>query len=80
MSRILCLANPDILAHSLVQKIAQERNGTVEQVFFRFLLDIGLTPLTGTTSEKHMKEDLAVLNWSSLDHDQVAALKKLVKD
>jgi len=43
-------------------------------------LDIGLTPLTGTTDEKHMKEDLAVLQWPSLDDDSIAKLKKLVHD
>jgi diketogulonate reductase-like aldo/keto reductase len=74
------LANPQILGNSLVQKLAQERHGTPAQVFFRFLLDIGLTPLTGTTDEKHMKEDLDVLQWSSLDDDSIAKLKKLVHD
>jgi hypothetical protein len=33
------------------------------------LIDIGLTPLTGTTDEKHMKEDLQVLQWPSFDND-----------
>jgi aryl-alcohol dehydrogenase-like predicted oxidoreductase len=43
-------------------------------------MDIGLTPLTGTTDEKHMKEDLQVLQWSSLDNDSIDKLKKLVHD
>jgi aryl-alcohol dehydrogenase-like predicted oxidoreductase len=43
-------------------------------------MDIGLTPLTGTTSEKHMKEDLQVLQWQSLDQESVAKLKKLIHD
>ncbi|CAF0956982.1 unnamed protein product [Rotaria sordida] len=73
-------ANPQILGHSLVQQLAQERHGTPAQVFFRFLMDIGLTPLTGTTDEKHMKEDLQVLQWPSLDNDSIAKLKKLIND
>jgi len=33
---------------------------TPEQVVFRFSIQIGILPLTGTTSELHMKEDLMV--------------------
>ncbi|UJR29102.1 hypothetical protein I4U23_010316 [Adineta vaga] len=73
-------ANPDILNHSLIKKLAQERHGTSEQVFFRFLLDTGLTPLTGTTNEQHMKEDLEVLQWPSLNNEAIEKLKKLVHD
>ncbi len=74
------LANPQILAHPLIKQLAQERHGTSAQVFFRFLIDIGLTPLTGTTDEKHMKEDLQVLQWPSLDNDSIVQLKKLIHD
>ncbi len=73
-------ANPHILQHPLVQKLAEERHGTPAQVFFRFLLDIGLTPLTGTTNDTHMKEDLQVLQWSPLDNDSISKLKKLIHD
>jgi diketogulonate reductase-like aldo/keto reductase len=73
-------ANPHILEHSIIQQLAQERHGTPAQVFFRFLIDIGLTPLTGTTNEKHMKEDLQVLHWHSLDDESVGKLKKLIHD
>ncbi|CAF1192735.1 unnamed protein product [Adineta steineri] len=73
-------ANPTILNHPLVKQLAQERHGTSAQIFFRFLIDIGLTPLTGTTDEKHMKEDLQVLQWPSLDNDSIAKLKKLIHD
>ncbi len=80
ISYFFLLANPQILENSLVEKLAQERHATPAQIFFRFLLDIGLTPLTGTTDEKHMKEDLQVLQWSSLDNNSIAKLKKLVHD
>ncbi|CAF2085368.1 unnamed protein product [Rotaria magnacalcarata] len=73
-------ANPQILEHPLVQQLAEARQGTSAQVFFRFLIDIGLTPLTGTTDEKHMKEDLQVLQWPSLDHDSIDKLKKLIEN
>ncbi len=73
-------ANPNILAHPIVKQLAKERHGTSAQVFFRFLIDIGFTPLTGTTDEKHMKEDLQVLHWHSLDDESVSKLKKLIHD
>ncbi|CAF1298154.1 unnamed protein product [Adineta steineri] len=73
-------ANPTILNHPLVKQLAQERHGTSAQIFFRFLIDIGLTPLTGTTDEKHMKEDLQALQWPSLDNDSISKLKKLIHD
>jgi aryl-alcohol dehydrogenase-like predicted oxidoreductase len=43
-------------------------------------MDIGLTPLTGTTDENHMKEDLQALQWPSLDDDSIATLKKFIHD
>ncbi len=73
-------ANPNILQHPLVKQLAQDRQGSPAQVFFRFLIDIGLTPLTGTTDEKHMKEDLQVLQWPSFDNDTIGKLKKLIHD
>ena len=42
-------------------KAIAKRNGmTAAQVVFRFALDIGMVPLTGTTDPEHMKADLAV--------------------
>ena len=74
------LANPQILTNPLVEQLARDRHGTPAQIFFRFLLDIGLTPLTGTTSDQHMKEDIQALNWHSLDHDAVEKLRKFIHD
>jgi diketogulonate reductase-like aldo/keto reductase len=51
-------ANPDLLNSPEVSAIAQARSKTGVQVLFRFLAQIGIVPLTGTTSEEHMREDL----------------------
>jgi diketogulonate reductase-like aldo/keto reductase len=56
----LLTANPFILQNSGVQEIARGLGRTPEQVVFRFSIQIGILPLTGTTSEQHMKEDLLV--------------------
>ncbi len=56
-------ANPQILANETVQEAAQTYQKTAAQIFFRVLVDIGIVPLTGTCSDKHMKEDLEIFNF-----------------
>lgn len=56
-------ANPQILSSEPVQKAAQTYQKTAAQIFFRVLVDIGIVPLTGTNSDQHMKEDLAIFNF-----------------
>lgn len=56
-------ANRHILVSSTVQTIAQQHNKTEEQVLFRFLNQIGIVPLTGTCTERHMMEDLNVFDF-----------------
>ncbi len=51
-----------------VKQIADEANKTPAQVIFKFSVQAGILPLTGTTSRNHMKEDLA-LNFSLKDED-----------
>lgn len=56
-------ANPEILKCETVRKAAFEYQKTPAQIFFRALIDIGIVPLTGTTSDKHMQEDLDIFNF-----------------
>ena len=56
----LLTANPFVLQNPVVQDIARELERTPEQVVFRFSIQIWILPLTGTTSEQHMREDLLV--------------------
>jgi diketogulonate reductase-like aldo/keto reductase len=56
-------ANPQILSCETVQKAAQTYQKTAAQIFFRVLVDIGIVPLIGTCSDKHMKEDLEIFNF-----------------
>jgi diketogulonate reductase-like aldo/keto reductase len=56
----LLTGNRFVLQNPVVQDIARELERTPEQVVFRFSIQIGILPLTGTTSELHMKEDLLV--------------------
>jgi len=52
-------ANPKVLAHATLQSLATKYQRSSAQVFFRYLNQINIIPLTGTTSKTHMKEDLA---------------------
>lgn len=54
----LLTANAGVLSHSAVKSIASRLRTGVAQVIFKFAMDIGMLPLTGTTSLQHMKDDL----------------------
>lgn len=69
-------ANPHILSSSTVRTIAQKYQKTEAQIFFRYLSHSGIVPLTGTSSEQHMREDLSIfdLELSSEDLKNVSFL------
>jgi diketogulonate reductase-like aldo/keto reductase len=54
----LLTANREVLADGEIQTIARRLSATPAQIIFRFAMQIGMLPLTGTTSEQHMREDL----------------------
>ncbi|MBF0286977.1 MAG: aldo/keto reductase [SAR324 cluster bacterium] len=56
-------ANPHILSSNTVRTIAQKLNKTEAQVFFRYLTQSDIVPLTGTCSEQHMIEDLSIFDF-----------------
>lgn len=55
----LLTANRGVFAEPEVQAIAQRFKTGAAQVIFRFAMQIGMLPLTGTTNQQHMKDDLA---------------------
>jgi diketogulonate reductase-like aldo/keto reductase len=56
-------ANHRVLQHPILQTLASKYQRTPAQVFFRYLTHIDVIPLTGTTSEAHMREDLAIFEF-----------------
>ncbi len=54
----LLTANQGIFAEPAIRAIAQRLGAGLAQVVFRFAMQVGMLPLTGTTSPQHMKEDL----------------------
>ena len=57
-------ANPHILNSNCISQLASTFNKTKEQIFFRYLTQKSIVPLTGTRSEKHMCDDLDIFNFS----------------
>ena len=62
-------ANPHILSSNAVRTIAQRYKKTEAQIFFRYLSQSGIVPLTGTSSEQHMTEDLNIFDFELSSED-----------
>ncbi len=56
----LLTANRQVLADPEIGAIAKRLGTGPPQIIFRFAMQMGMLPLTGTTSAQHMKEDLDV--------------------
>src|SRR5206468_10038338 len=74
----LLTANRDVLAHPELARIAQRHGRSVAQVVFRFALDVGMVPLTGTTDAEHMRADLDVLAFR-LEPEEVERIEGLAR-
>jgi diketogulonate reductase-like aldo/keto reductase len=69
-------ANPRILSGAAVTALAQKYHRTPPQILFRYLTQVDVAPLTGTSSEQHMQEDLAIFDFE-LDATELSALTDL---
>jgi diketogulonate reductase-like aldo/keto reductase len=65
-----CCYSPEVIG------LAKKYQRTPEQIFFRFVQFLGIIPLSGTRSEQHMKEDLAVssMNLAVAEYDMIQRL------
>jgi diketogulonate reductase-like aldo/keto reductase len=70
----LLTANRAVLANPALIRIATRHGRTVNQIVFRFALDVGMMPLTGTTNAEHMREDLEVFTFH-LDPEEVKQIE-----
>jgi len=71
-------ANPHILQNQKLHSIAQSHHKTESQIFFRFLTQLGIVPLTGTSSELHMKEDLEIFGFD-LSKNEMESIQFILK-
>jgi diketogulonate reductase-like aldo/keto reductase len=58
----LLTANVEVLRHPAIRTLAAQANATPAQIVFAFARQVGMLPLTGTSSAEHMKQDLASLS------------------
>jgi diketogulonate reductase-like aldo/keto reductase len=65
-------ANPQVLAHRTVRELATKHRRTPAQILFRYLTQNDIVPLTGTRSESHMREDLAIFDFELTDLEREA--------
>ena len=59
----LLTANRRELASTEIRAIADAHRKTIPQIVFRFAIQLGMLPLTGTTDPKHMRDDLDVFDF-----------------
>ncbi|PPQ63729.1 hypothetical protein CVT24_004238 [Panaeolus cyanescens] len=52
--------SPSLLSHPRLRTIASASNITPEQAVYKLAQDAGVVPLSGTTNQEHMYEDLAI--------------------
>ena len=72
-------ANPQILMHPLMRKISEKYSKTPACIFFRALVQMGITPLTGTSSAIHMEQDLEVAQGKfELEESDVGVISNLI--
>jgi diketogulonate reductase-like aldo/keto reductase len=73
-------ANPHVLAHPTIAALASTHKRTPPQILFRYLTQTGVVPLTGTRSEKHMREDLSIFEFELTTEERRAVDKIFVEN
>lgn len=72
----LLTANQRELYHPLIQTLCDKYGVSWMQLVFRFALQVGMLPLTGTTNPVHMAEDLRVFDFE-LSPEDVVQIEKI---
>ena len=73
----LLTANPHVVASAAVAQAAARRKVAATAIVFRFALDMGMLPLTGTTNLAHMRADLEVPALAPLDEAERRAIEEI---
>jgi diketogulonate reductase-like aldo/keto reductase len=60
----LLTANREVQASPQVRAIARRHGRTLAQITFRFALELGMMPLTGTSDSQHMRQDLDIFGFA----------------
>jgi len=71
-------ANLQIIDSDTMHCLSELYQRTRAQIFFRYLTQMGIVPLTGTCSEQHMRDDLIIFEFT-LTSDDCAKVSSLLK-
>jgi len=72
----LLTANRNVVRHPIVVSVARRLGVQAEQVIFKFAMQVGMVPLTGTKDAVHMREDLKV-SAIQLTQDEVDLIESI---
>lgn len=72
----LLTANREVFAESAIRTMAAKYQTGLAQIVFRFSQQVGMLPLTGTTNQQHMREDLASDGFTLLP-DELAMIEAI---
>ena len=72
----LLTANAKILSHPSLIEIAAKHQRQVTQVVFRFAIDVGMIPLTGTSQPEHMRTDLGAFDFK-LNAEEIKRIEQV---
>lgn len=72
----LLTANREALAHPELARIAKRHSRSVSQIVFRFALDAGMIPLTGTSDARHMQADLEIFD-IRLEREEIERIEQI---
>jgi diketogulonate reductase-like aldo/keto reductase len=73
----LLTANREVLVHPELTRIARRHGREINQIIFRFALEVGMIPLTGTANAQHMRTDLEAFDFE-LAPDETNQIENLV--
>lgn len=73
-------ANPTILKSKLFKELSFEKKLSSEQIMYKFMNQINVSVLNGTTNENHMIDDLKVLEIEDFDEKSLNSFKKMIGD
>jgi diketogulonate reductase-like aldo/keto reductase len=69
-------ANGNELSLPLISELAEDYAKTIPQIIFKFCMQIGIIFITGTSSEKHMRDDLNI-NDFELSVDEIRQIEAI---
>lgn len=72
-------ANPHLLADGRVQALARHYGVEEVQILYRYLTQIGIVPLIGSTSQTHLEQDLKIFDFS-LDSAEMTQIGELIEE